>query len=53
MHDVLDLLCDPTYLLGMATLLPLIECLDSLITFAHKCDVFICHFIGAMKVCVG
>jgi hypothetical protein len=37
----------------MATLLPLIESLDSLITFSHKCDVFICDFIGVVKVCEG
>jgi hypothetical protein len=50
---VLDLLCDPTCLLGMAALLPLIEALDTLITFSHKRDVFICDFIGAVKVCEG
>ena len=50
---ILDLLCDPTCLLGMATLLPLIESLDSLITFSHKRNVFICDFIGVVKVCEG
>ena len=44
---------DPTCLLGMCALLPLIECLDSLITFAQKRNVFICDFIGAVKVCEG
>ena len=53
LQAVLDLLCDPTCLLGMCALLPLIECLDSLITFAQKQDVFICDFIGAVKVCEG
>jgi hypothetical protein len=37
----------------MAALLPLIEALDSLITFSQKRDVFICDFIGAVKVCEG
>ncbi len=50
---MLDPLCDPTCLLGMSALLPLIECLDSLITFTQKRDVFICYFIGAVKVCEG
>ena len=53
LQAVLDLLCDPTCLLEMATLLPLIEALDSMITFSQKCDVFICDFIGAVKVCQG
>ncbi len=37
----------------MAALLPLIEALDSLITFSQKRDVFICDFIDAMKMCEG
>lgn len=53
LQAVLDLLCDPTCLLGMAALLPLIECIDTLITFSQKRDVFICNFIGAVKVCEG
>ena len=40
-------------LLGMAALVPLIETVDSLITFSQKRDVFICDFIGAVKVCEG
>ena len=52
-HVVLDVLCDPSCLLGMATLVPLIESLDSLIIFSKKRDVFICDFIGALKVCMG
>ena len=53
LQALLDLLCDPTCLMGMATLLPIIESLDSLITFSHIRDVFIYDFIGAVKVCKG
>ena len=50
---VLDVLCDPTCLLGMAALVPFIESLDSVITFSWKRDVFICDLIDAVKVCEG
>ena len=50
---ILDVLCDPTCLLGMAALVSLIESLDSLITFSQNRDVFIYDFIGVVKVCKG
>ena len=52
-HVILNLLCDPTCLVEMTTFFPLIEFLDSLITFSHKRDVFICDFIGVVKLCEG
>ncbi len=37
----------------MAALLPLLEAVDNLITFAQKRDVYICDFVAAVKVCQG
>lgn len=38
-------------MLGMCALLPLLEAIDSLVTFAQKRDVYICDFVAAVKVC--
>ena len=46
-------LLDPYTVLGMAALLPLLEAVDNLITFAQKRDVYICDFVAALKVCQG
>lgn len=35
----------------MCALLPLMEAIDQLITFAQKPDVFICDFVAAVKIC--
>ena len=37
-------------MLGMVALLPLLDALDNLVTFAQKRDVFICDFIVAVKI---
>jgi len=38
-------------MLGMVALLPLLDTVDNLVTFAQKRDVFICDFIAAVKIC--
>lgn len=53
LQALLDILGDPTCLLGMDALLPLLEMVDFLIIFAQKSKVFICNFIEALKVCEG
>jgi len=35
----------------MVELLLLLDALDNLVNFAQKCDVFICDFIAAVKIC--
>jgi hypothetical protein len=41
----------PYTLLGMLALLPLLESIDALISFAQRRDVFVCDFIGALERC--
>ena len=48
-----DILVDPTCLFGTVALLLLIKVVDFFITFSHKHNVFMCDFIGAIKVCEG
>lgn len=44
---------DPYALLGMTALMPLLEAVDLLVTFAQKRDVFICDFVAALKLAEG
>jgi len=44
---------DPYTLLGMVALMPLLETIDLLVTFAQKQDVFVCDFIAALKIAEG
>ena len=37
----------------MTALLPLLEAIENLVSFAQKRDVYICDFLGALKVCQG
>jgi len=38
------------YLLGMTALVPLLETMDLLVTFAQKRDVYVCDFVAAVKI---
>jgi len=49
----LKLLLDPYTLLGMMALLPLLDAVDNLVTFAQKRDVYVCDFLAALKTCQG
>jgi hypothetical protein len=49
----LSLLIDPFCLLGMCTLLPLLEAVDTLHVFAQKQNVFVTDFVAALKVTEG
>jgi len=37
----------------MTTLMPLLETVDLLVTFAQKRDVYICNFVAALKIAEG
>lgn len=47
---ILNLYC---MLLGMTTLMPLLETVDLLVTFAQKRDVYVCDFVVALKIAEG
>ncbi len=47
----LDLLCDLHMLLGLSSLLPLLEAMHALIKFAQGKDIFICDFVVVIKIC--
>jgi hypothetical protein len=49
----LELLLDPYILLGLTAIQPLLEAINALCVFAQQSDVFICDFVGALKVCEG
>lgn len=49
----MDSMLDPYTLMGMACMIPLLEAIDSLVTFAHSRDIVICNFIATLKVCKG
>jgi len=49
----LDLILDPYTLLGMTALMPLLETIDLLVTFAQKQDVYVCNFVAALKIAEG
>jgi len=38
-------------MLGMCTLLPLLDSIDKLVNFSQKCDIYICDFVAIVKVC--
>lgn len=44
---------DPYTLLGMTALMPLLETIDMLVTFAQKRDVYVCDFVAALKIAEG
>jgi len=44
---------DPYTLLGMVALIPLLETVDMLVTFAQKRDVYVCDFVAALKIAEG
>jgi hypothetical protein len=50
-NKVMDALLDPYLGLGMTYLLPLLECINSLVKFAQSQNVFICDFVGALTTC--
>ena len=53
MQAMLDRMGDPYGLLGMLTMLPLLEAVNALICFAQACNVFIYDFIAALERCHG
>jgi hypothetical protein len=44
---------DPYTILKMTALMPLLESVDLLVTFAQKRDVYICNFMVALKIAAG
>jgi hypothetical protein len=50
-NENLSLLCDLELIMGMLTILPLLDCVHSLIKFAQSHDVFMGDFINAVKMC--
>jgi hypothetical protein len=50
-NDNLSLLCNLELIMGLLTILLLLDCVHSLIKFAQSCDVFVGNFINAMKMC--
>jgi hypothetical protein len=49
----MDALLDPYLALGMTCLLPLLECINSLVKFAQRRNVYICDFVAALTMCQG
>jgi hypothetical protein len=47
----MDALLNPYLALGMTCLLPLLECINSLVKFVQSQNVFICDFVGALTTC--
>ncbi len=45
----LELLCDIKVFLGLACIIPMLECVQSLSKFAQAHDVFICDFVATLK----
>jgi hypothetical protein len=50
-NENLNLLCNLELIMGLLTILPLLDCVHSLIKFAQSRDVFMGDFINAMKMC--
>jgi hypothetical protein len=50
-RKVLDALVDPYIALGMTCIVPLLDCINSLIKFAQARNVFICDFVAALTAC--
>ncbi len=49
----LEHLVDIQIMLGLSCLLPFLRSIHSLMKFAQKCNVFVCDYLVAMKVCQG
>jgi hypothetical protein len=49
----MDALLDPYLALGMTCLLPLLECINSLVKFAQGRNVYICDFVATLTMCQG
>jgi len=49
--EILNLLCGLELIFGLHAILPLLDCVYTLIKFAQFCIVFVCDFIDAMKIC--
>ncbi len=49
-NDNLNLLCDLEPILGLHTILPLLDCVYVLIKLAQSWDIFMCDFIEAMNI---
>jgi hypothetical protein len=47
----LELLYDVEILLSLVCLVPMLEILNALVTFAQLCDIFVCDFVATMKIC--
>ena len=47
----MDMLCDIGTLLILPCLLPLLDCVNSLMKFAQSSDVFISDFVAMVKIC--
>jgi hypothetical protein len=48
-----ELLCDVQILLGLATILSLLQAIHNLIMFNQLCDVFVYDFVATTKICQG
>jgi hypothetical protein len=48
-----DLLCDVQILLGLATVLPLLQSIHNLIKFNQLKEIFTCGYVPTPKVCQG
>ncbi len=48
--EILNLLCGLELIFGLHAILPLLDCVYTLIKFAQFCTVFVCDFIDAMKI---
>ena len=46
----LDMLCDVGMLLVLLCLMPLLDCVNSLMKFAQSSDVFVSDFVAAVKI---
>jgi hypothetical protein len=51
--NVLSVLLDPYLCLGMTALMPLLDCINTLVKFAQARNVFICDFVAALVLCRG
>jgi hypothetical protein len=49
-HNLM-LLCDVSTLLALPSLLPLLESVNSLITFSQSRNVFVFDYVAAIKIC--
>jgi hypothetical protein len=49
----LELLCDIKVFLGLACIIPMLECIRGFFKFVQTQDVFICDFVAIVKSCQG